>query len=228
MALVAAQVKDDDESFCEYTVPIQAIAGNESGDSGIDIKKATARLVSAKLYIDSMWYTLFAKCGYDPKRGVILVSFHSDLKDHYINLRKNFTQDHLDEYLMLRSTYSQNLYLLLNSCDGPEKPFDLPYLHDQFTVPKKVRDRFFDFNRIVLESAKKHINEHSSLMVDYHVKHIYPTQSKSKVTGITFIFSRDKDEFKAKADELAEWKKANSMSKADIISMVEEMKNDLI
>jgi len=191
VALVATKVHIDDIDFNMYEIPLTELGVEEkklSGDQYAEIKKALLKLKKAEIYIQGEGrnfaaYSVFSKVMY--KNGVLSARFDPDLKPHFLQLKKNFTEYNLMDYLMLSSTYSQKLFEFLKSwASCNEHTETILDLFKLLNVPESLQ-RYPDFKRYVLEKAHKDINTKTSLSFEWEA-----IKTKNKVTSIQFIFSK--------------------------------------
>ena len=131
-------------------------------------------------------YNVFSRCRFRKKEGILELGFHPDLIPHYLQLKKNFVQYNLIEYLTLSSLYSQKVFEILKSwANRSEITILIPELHVALSVPESLRIDFAAFRRRALEKAYKDINEKTSLRYEWEA-----IKTKNKVTAIRFIFSQ--------------------------------------
>lgn len=193
VALVASKVRKDDDDFYTYRIPIVELTGVDdkhlSGKEYAEIAKSIDRLAGTKIRIQGnkpknfMTYTVFAKCGYED--GFLIAGFHPDLKPHFLNLKKQFVIYDLFEYLMLPTTYTQQLFELLKSWkDRADMVISVLDLHEILNTPASHRTDFWQFRTRVLEKAHKNINAKTKLKYDWE-----PIKKGRTVVEIRFIFS---------------------------------------
>jgi plasmid replication initiation protein len=198
VALVASKIKITDEDFKTYELLItDIIPERDRGGTNYNlIDKATdysmTRVIKIKNDKTGGWdkYNLFAKCSYNPQNGSITVSFHPDLKIHYLNLQKQFAKYELTQFLLLPSTYSQRLYEILKSWDDKsEVEIDLTDLHKMLNVPNSIEKNFGEFRRRVLEKSHTDIHKHTSLKYEWE-----PIKKGRAVIAIKFVFAKKRAE----------------------------------
>lgn len=192
VALVASKVRESDEDFYTYRIPVTELTGisdeNLSGYQYQEIAKSIERIGKVTISIQGknprnfVQYTIFAKCGYED--GFLIASFHPDLKSHFLNLKAQFTSYNLFEYLTLPSTYSQRIFEFLKSWENmPEVVVSVVELHDILNTPPSFRANFKEFRRRVLEKAHKDIHEHTKLQFEWE-----PIKVGRSVEKIRFTF----------------------------------------
>lgn len=190
VALVAARVKTDDEDLTEYEIPVsELVQRHRGGKSYEEVRRVADNIMGRVIEIPKEngrgWskYGLFSKCSLDMDTDTLKVSFHPDLKEHYIGLKRNFTKYSLIEFLMLPSTYSQRLYEVLKSWSGAGKvKIELTELQDMLGVSGSMA-KYSQFKRHVLERAHRDINRLTQLKFQW-----YPVKKGRKVVAVQFIF----------------------------------------
>lgn len=200
VALVATQVRSTDADFQMYEIPVSHIMqGNDGGGKTYEIiEQASENLMKKVITIPtkSGWvkYNVFSKCEYDSKKGCIKARFDPDMKDHYLNLRRDFTQYNIIEYLRLPSIYSQRIFEFLKSWSSEsETTIDLKDLFEMLDVPESFKKDFRNFRLRVLEKAHKDIHKLTLLKYEWE-----PIKKGRSVVAIRFIFSDGKESIVAK------------------------------
>jgi plasmid replication initiation protein len=90
------------------------------------------------------------------------------LKPYLINLGTMFTKYQLKNILQLESGYSIRIYELLKQwLKTRKKEFEVDELKEFLGIPNKYKGRFDNFETYVLKVAKKEINEHTDIDIDY-------------------------------------------------------------
>jgi len=205
VALLASKIHVNDQDFQVYEVPLSEIMGKDY--SGRDVKqladvvdRVMSRVVTVYDGDGKGWakYNVFFRCRYKPRKGVLELGIHPDLKPHYLNLKERFTQYDLTEFMSLPSIYSQRIYEILKSWyDKPEVEITIEELYEMLDISASYRSDFGQFRRRILEQAHKDIvdREGSTLWYDWE-----PIKSgrAGKVVAVRFVF---------------DWKKAQEMKK---------------
>lgn len=205
VALIATQVREDDEDFKGYWVPVSEIINSLKIKKNGQVYKAmdelTDKAMGRVIKIKESWgwnkYTLFSTCKFIKKDNAVILGFHPDLRPHYLELKKHFTKYALAEFLALPSTYSQRIYEILRSWDDCNTTdISMADLHEMLQTPSSMRKDSYEFKRRVLDKAKKDIEEKTSLRFSYEM-----IKKGRKVIAVQFLFgkkSRTKAETKAK------------------------------
>lgn len=217
IATIAAKININDEELKPYTFPAIEILSVSRGGSVYDaIDAATDDLMTAffiKRYTDEKGkkafkkYTVFNSIEY--KDGQITATFSAEVKDHFLNLKHDFTKYGLIEYLMLTSRYSQKLFEVLCSWKNASAvTLELDDLFFTLSVPVTLQ-RYPDFRRYVLERAHKEITSFTNLEFEW-----LPIKEGRAVTKIRFIFGKKRiSEHKAQEQQTQKQKKAAANNK---------------
>lgn len=196
VALVASKVRADDEDFQTYRIPVIELTGlsdeNLRGNQYQEISRSIEHLGKATIRIEGKkprnfrQYNIFSMCGYED--GYLIARFDPDLKPHFLNLREQFTEYSLMQFLMLPSTYSQRIFEFLKSWSSiPDIVVSVAELHELLNTPQSLRKDFRNFRIRVLEKSHKDITAHTSLSFEWE-----PVKVGRSVEKIRFIFSGGK------------------------------------
>ena len=188
VALLASKVHVEDTDFQIYEIHVSEVLRGSGGHDYKEIAEVVDRIMSRVLtiYDDDGWtkYNVFTRCRYRKKDGILELGFHPDLRPHYLQLKKQFAQYNLLEFLMLPSIYSQRIYEILKSwSDKPETIISLNELYEALDAPTSLR-KYSEFKRRVLEKSHKDISKTS---FDYEWE---PIKQGRTVVAIRFIFDR--------------------------------------
>lgn len=193
VAILASKIHVNDEDFQTYEIPISDVLGkNYGGDHLKELREAAKNIMKHPFTIQETpdreaVYNILSKAVIDRKKGVIELEFHPDLKPHFLQMKANFTQYSLTEFLGLSSTYSQRLYELLKSYSGQDYvDLALDELYKTLDVPVSFKKDFGNFRRLVLEQADKDIVR-ANLSLQYSWTPIKSGRG-GKVTAIRFAF----------------------------------------
>ena len=192
VAVVASKVRVDDADFQVYEIPVTEVLRDHGGKDYKELETVANNIMSRVITIhtDDGWKKrqVFCQCDFIRSKGLLLIGFHKDLKPHYLNLQKHFTQYNLMEFLLLPSVYSQRLFEILKSWDKiPEVIISINELHEMLSCPEYCRKNFKEFRRVVLEKAHKDITKHTTLHYDWE-----PIKKGRSVDSIRFVFSYSK------------------------------------
>ena len=175
---MVALISPKDEDFKPYTIKIQALAElfevKRNGSFYEETKKVTEKLLRRLLVIQKADGSLLqtswiSSAEYAYHKGSFQLRFDPTLKPYLIMLRREFTSYQLKIILRFRSVYSIRIYQLLKQYEGiGEREFPIRQLRDAMTGGKYAL--YADFKRNVLNIAKREINLHSDLEVDFQEK----------------------------------------------------------
>ena len=174
--LLSILSKDKADGVYEIVVKdLSAMTGKEYKYSYL--KQATEEMgsrmfeVSTLKSYEQLW--MFQRVKYVIGEGRIEVEFANPIKPYLFDLKDNFTSFELYAALRLGSKYAKRLYALCSQWkDKSETPI---YKIDELKrmlalIDAKGNEQFeriSDFKRFVLDEAKKQINKHTDLQVDY-------------------------------------------------------------
>lgn len=167
-------ISPEDEDFKPYQIKINDLVGllgiRGQGSLYQDIKNATERLIKRLLVINeptgALHVSWISSAKYHDRKEAIDLRFDPLLKPYLIMLRREFTSYQLRTILRFRSAYSIRIYQLLKQYEGiGEREISLKQLRDNMTGGKYAL--YSDFKRNVLNIAKREINEHSDIEIDF-------------------------------------------------------------
>lgn len=210
VALVASKVRQDDEDFRDYEIPMQEIIGDAADGRTYKLLSDTVDNLMGKVITIAKpngWAkcAIFSYCEYDAQKGTINCRFDPAMKPHYLKLSEKFTQYSLMEFLSLPSIYSQRLYEILKSWkDKPEVELGISDLHKILDVPISLKKDFAAFRRRVLEKAHKDITEKTDLVYDWEA-----IKEGRSVVAVRFTFTKKRTQKLAKEKQLKR-QRANS------------------
>ena len=113
-----------------------------------------------------------------------------ELIPYILDLKKEFTRYQIENILSLKSGYSIRIYELVKQYQIIKKrTFTVENLRNYLGIQKEEYDRFFDFEKRVLEVAEREINEYTDLNISY-------TKNKSgrSISSITFTIESKEDD----------------------------------
>jgi plasmid replication initiation protein len=207
VALLASKIHVNDKDFAVYEIPITEVIGqNYSGRDLIQLEAAVKNVMKHPFTIqispvERAIYNLFDKCVINSEAGILKLGFHPDLKPHFLQLKANFTQYSLAEFLGLQSIYSQRLYEILKSYMGQNyAELALDELYKALDFPKAMQANFSYFRRKVLEQADKEIVQ-GKLSLQYRWDPIKSGHG-GKVSVIRFTFRPSEKQVEGNDEEL--------------------------
>jgi len=122
---------------------------------------------------------------YNPQGGEISFRFAHDLIPFLSELKTNFTKYYLSDVCGMKSKYSIRIYEILIQWKSKQRvEISIEDFKEKLCLQKKYK-RFDDLCKLVLEPAKKDINNVSNYLVTYK-----PKKTGRKITSIIFTFTR--------------------------------------
>lgn len=191
VALLASKVRAEDTDFQVYEIHVSELLQKaHSGRDYQEIESVVDKVMSRVLTIrdDKGWtkYNVFSRCRFRRDEGMLELGFHPDLKQHYLQLQKNFVKYNLIEFLLLPSIYSQRLFEYLKSwCSENEHIESINNLHEMLNTPKFIKENFKNFRTRVLEKAYNDITKHTDLRFKWE-----PIKQGRAVVAVRFIFPK--------------------------------------
>ena len=113
-------------------------------------------------------HTLFNSMAYDD--GILTIAINPFVLPYFLELSGEFTQFSLENILRIGSSYGIKLYKLLKQYENSHwktRKFTLIELREQFGISDEKYPRYNDFKRTVIDTAIKHINQSTDILVDY-------------------------------------------------------------
>lgn len=195
LAAIISQIQQGENEFKEIDVPFSKCMGTKvhGGRDYSDLKTAFYNIISRTITIEEnngkeRIIPLFEHGQLlENKNGdktIIRGKLHNQLMPYLLNLKKDYVEYPLDEFLSLSSVYSQKIYNLLKSLgDCSAKKERVEKLHNILGITESARNNFAEFKRRTLEPAKEEINKVTSLKFEYEIE-----KEGRKVSIVTFKF----------------------------------------
>lgn len=196
--LAISQCRKTDEEFFEYTITIRDFAdlmGIKDTNLYQHAKEITGKLISLGLECslngkDYDQYSLFSKCSYRDGEGIITFKLNPDMTDFLLNVKKDFTQPLLQDFVRMKSPYSMAIWHLMQREMHSKKPGITQLMEFDLTVEelRKVTGtenklkQIGQFKERVLDKAIREIKDNCGVIVTY-------TNIKKSRTIIGFHFS---------------------------------------
>lgn len=227
--LVACVQASDTDFKGIYRVEVKNFLNDTSGRGYTRIKgvcrelaKATAETEKQNLKGKHPIFTtmpFFSKIEY--VNGVIEAKFNPEIAPFLLELRRCFTEYHLEEYLRLPSIYSQRIFEILKSWSGlPEVEISMAELHRMLDTPPSFRENFKAFRIRVLEKAHADIHEHTSLKFEWE-----PLKAGRSVEKIRFSFSGGRKALAEKENAKLKEEKSRRIANQRLLRAIECAKN---
>lgn len=127
---------------------------------------------------------------YHLKEGWVELTWNHKVVPHMLGLKREFTTYKLQQASALRSVYSWRMLELLQMFESTGKAyFSLEDFCKSMAVTEKQKTNFANIRRRVIEPAVKELREKDGWKIEYET-----IKAGRKVTGLSFIFERDKQE----------------------------------
>ncbi|MFC0273585.1 replication initiation protein [Metabacillus herbersteinensis] len=202
-------VQPEDKDFKSYVLQTKELASlfgiSESGFyeriretvKGLNGKPLTVKRTKEnnKVVIDDIYWV--QRATYD--EGQITIKLSEDLAQFLIDL-KSYTKYQLYNVLQLRSEYSWRLYELLKERERfGKRIFEVKELRDLLSIPDEKLTLMKNFRAVVLDKAKKEIEEKTDIRFEYE---IHKKVGRSIHSFIFYIY-KNKSNIQSKLSEEA-------------------------
>ena len=195
MYAVMGQIEDSDLATKCYKIAIADISQHTDRRlRNDDFRDAVTRLLTRDFTIKTqdntfLQSTFIASAEYDD-RGMVEIEIGTKLRPYLFALKKNFTIFGLEVAMSLNSKYSKRLYEML--CQFKSTGvlrLSVSELKERFQLTNtegvEHYTRWSNFERNVLKTAQKEINEKADFKFDYHLK----TKGR-KIVAVEFVFRK--------------------------------------
>lgn len=174
IAVLASEISAEDEDFKDYEFSIKdfiELTGTNEKTMYNQIHESAQKLMKKIITIREGKSTVSVPMlGYVKTvegEGRVIMRFDKSLKSEFLGLQKLFTQYQLVNVLNLKGGHSIRIYELLKQYQKlKSRSFKIAELKDLLGVANEY-DRFYDFEKYVLQPAKSEINEKSDLWITY-------------------------------------------------------------
>ena len=236
VALLASKIEQDDEDFKVYDIPISELftlrsyGGKDVREVENAVDKAMSRVVTVRDDNTGIMSksNIFYRCLIDPKKGMLTLALHPDVKPHFLQLKAHFAKYNLLEFMMLPSVYSQRIFELLQSWkDQPEFVVSIDDLHEMLATPKSHRENFKAFRTRVLEKARTDIQKRTSLRYTWEA-----IKDGRRIGAIRFILTQKRmseskvAEAKKRSEKAVANAKRNTAAFVEAVTCAQEKKGD--
>lgn len=100
--------------------------------------------------------------------GIICIKINPDVLPYFVEINSHFTEFNLRFLIAMGSSYGIKLYKLLKQYQTiGERTLTIDELRYQFGFSKDKYKLYADFKRYVIETAKKHINLHTDIQIEF-------------------------------------------------------------
>lgn len=233
ICLLASEISPDDKDFKQYQITVADFAkmfGLETDKSIYEkVEQAAESLLSQVIRLQDSEIqeltTWLSYVKYAKGSGVIHLEFHSSLKPYLLQLKKHFTQYHLNYVIDFTSQYSIRFYELLKmdafkAKNGRfEQYFEIENLRLILGLEQTDYQDFKDFRKRTIEPAVQEINEKT----DLHIEEVKYGKTGRKITNVTFtVIVLSKDDALKKQDQ-AEQRETTASGNHPIIDTLIEL-----
>ena len=182
VASLISQIDRDQESFGTQRVSLRRIierAGVSSTEIFRKAREICDRLVEKSVGICTYdeergrvytAYTLFRRCRYVEKEGIIEAKFEEEMRPLLLQLKNRFTMYSLNCFLRLPSRHSMRVYELLKMReDLGAVRISVEEFRETLGLENSY-DRFTDLRRHVIEKARQQVAEHTDIEFTYRIE----------------------------------------------------------
>lgn len=196
--LAISQCRKTDKQFFEYSISIKDFAdltGIKDTNLYSQAKGITRDLMSTTIECTLgnrgyEQYSLFTRCSYKAGEGTITFKLNPDMTDFLLNVKKDFTQPLLADFVRMNSPYSMEVWHLMQREMHSHKPgitqvieFDLTVAElRQVTGTESKLRQIGQFKQRVLDKAIREIKDNCGVVVTY-------TNIKKSRTVVGFHFT---------------------------------------
>lgn len=193
--LAISQCRKTDTEFFEYSISVKSFADMMDIDASniyIEMDKTTDELMRTFIkYRDDKSvhkYSLFSLCQYND--ATIRFKLNPDMTEFLLELKGNFSQPLLAEFVKMRSPYSMAIWHLMQREMKSQKPYadhiiefdlSLDELREVTGTEKKL-EKLSNFKNRVLDKALKEIDENCNVAITYD-----NLKQGRKVIGFHFV-----------------------------------------
>lgn len=155
--------------------------------------------------------------------GAICIKINPDVLPYFIEINSHFTEFNLRFLIAMGSSYGIKLYKLLKQYQTiGDRTLSIVDLRYQLGINDDKYKLYSDFKRNVVETAKRHINEHTDIQVEY--KEI---KLARKVTSLKFYIKAKMTQFKQARVAFISWvKDSKDEATKSVVINAEKKKED--
>ena len=191
--LLLGALKDDDPPEKEYLVDIR----QSSVLKGVpleELRQAARNLLTRPYYINKpngniLAVTLMTRVSYDEKTALLGIVVARKILPYLIDLKNDYTEFELDIVLALKSKYSKRMHKMLSQ-HKEESVMHITIDELKYRLalkdPKKKKETYTwtPFKEMVLETAKRELQEHADITFTYEAK-----KTGNKYTDLIFCIT---------------------------------------
>lgn len=197
--IMMAQLKKEDRADIIYYVSVRELMDRTgTRNSYEDLKRATESLIGRVLQIkrpngNLLQVSMISSAEYLHGQGIIEIGLDPKIRPFFFDLKQNFTAFQLHMALSLDSKYAKRIYEMLSQYkDMGMFKIELMelkrrlLLYDEKTGEEQYKN-WSDFEKRILLTAKKEINEKTDISIDYKA-----TKIGRKFSEIIFLIKISK------------------------------------
>lgn len=192
--MIASQIKKTDTVLESYEVNPNVLADYNLSTSDLArMQRSMDEIASTQIAVleGSKYrvYPMFGVAEWDSKTKKATVKLNHDLKDHYIQVSKDFTLLPTDEFKRLTGVFAQILFqYLLSWRTEPETYIEIDELHKKLGTHKdeKLTSDFNRFQRRILDPVANQIDKKTSLKYEWETRR---GGRGNRVQGVRFVFA---------------------------------------
>lgn len=179
IALLAAQIKDDDIGFQPYCLDIrefQTLIGNKSMNyayieevaNSLQNRELHIQFTNAQGAVEHLNTRWLSSSRYIEGTGVVELRFDPNLQPFLLQLKNRFTMYRLENIIQLTSQFSIRLYELLKQYENiGSRTFTLEELREFIGIDDTQYRLYADFKRRVILAAQKELKEKSDVFFEF-------------------------------------------------------------
>lgn len=179
IALLAAQIKDDDIGFQPYCLDIrefQTLIGNKSMNyayieevaNSLQNRELHIQFTNAQGAVEHLNTRWLSSSRYIEGTGVVELRFDPNLQPFLLQLKNRFTMYRLENIIQLTSQFSIRLYELLKQYENiGSRTFTLEELREFIGIDDTQYRLYADFKRRIILAAQKELKEKSDVFFEF-------------------------------------------------------------
>ena len=188
--LLTSSIKRTDTDFQRYQVSVKSLAKafglkntdiyNEVRAIVLGLQRKTLSIRQEDAFLDINW---LSSAKYIFTKGIVELSFDSQLKPYLLNLKKRFTSYKFKDIAQLKSSFSIRIFELLKEFENiKSRVIPLVELRAMLKIKPTQYQTYFNFKNRVLLTAQKELTKKSSLTFEFEA-----IKECRKVIAIRFI-----------------------------------------
>jgi len=175
--LIVSRIKPDDKDFHDYTFTIkELVEGLDIGSDNHTFLLDTTEKLMKKVYqipLENSKDLIIAPISsavHDKDIHTITFRFDPNMKPHYLELKKNYTQFQLNIVIGLKSVYAQKFYEMAKSIANKGDP-TVRYSLAEWRYILYIKDEeyklYADMKRKIFNVAQKELDEKTDIHIEF-------------------------------------------------------------